>query len=45
MSSSNIKEILKLCEEFIPGDPSEFFFDKVVLRLHVKRIFKFVFCV
>ena len=32
MSSKNIKEILKLCEEFIPGDPGgppEFFFDKV----------------
>ena len=39
MSSSNIKEILKLCEEFIPGDPSEFFFDKVVLRSHVKSLY------
>ena len=32
MSTDSIKEILMLCEEFIPGDsgdPAEFFFDKV----------------
>ena len=25
---SNIEEILSLCEEYVPGDPSEFFFDR-----------------
>ena len=32
MSADSVKEILMLCEEFIPGqsgDPAEFFFDKV----------------
>ena len=32
MSTDNVREILMLCEEFIPGDsgdPAEFFFDKV----------------
>ena len=32
MSTDSINEILRLCEEFIPGesgDPAEFFFDKV----------------
>ena len=28
MSCTGVKEILKLCEEFIPGDPPEYFFDK-----------------
>ena len=25
---SNIEEILSLCEEYVPGDPPEFFFDR-----------------
>ena len=27
-SSSNIEEILSLCEEFMPGNPPEYFFDR-----------------
>ena len=28
VNSSNIEEILSLCEEFVPGNPPEFFFDR-----------------
>ena len=28
VNSSNIEEILSLCEEYVPGDPPEFFFDR-----------------
>ena len=28
VSSRNIEEILQLCDEFIPGNPPEFFFDR-----------------
>ena len=44
MSTDSIKEILMLCEEFIPGDggdPAEFFFDKVTdyfgIKLHISH--------
>lgn len=28
MRASTVEEILRYCEEFFPGDPAEFFFDR-----------------
>ena len=28
MSTDNIEEILELCDEYIPGNPPEYFFDR-----------------
>ena len=34
-----ITKILELCDEFIPGDPPEFFFDRWFWQLLVRKIF------
>ena len=28
MNCDTVEEILTMCEEFVPGDPPEFFFDR-----------------
>ena len=28
LSTANIEEILTLCDEFVPGNPTEYFFDR-----------------
>ena len=43
MGSTSVVEILQLCEEFVPGRPPEYFFDKAPVKTAFYKIGKCLF--